>query len=73
MLYMEDTKFLIGSILVGVLGVICLWQWMLFGAMSCFVLSGVGIAAHFRARRKEKKRGAELAAEKEKNKEKTQP
>ena len=70
MLYPEDTKFLIGSILVGLMSFVCLWAGSLFGMMSCIVLSGAGIAAHFRARRKEKKRKAEMEKEM-KEKEKT--
>ena len=71
MLYPEDTIFLIGSILVGAASILCLWAGSLFGMMACIVLSGAGIAAHFRARHKEKKRKAELEKErKEKSEEK---
>ena len=64
MLYPEDTKFLLLSIGVGILSFVAFWQDMLFGAMSCFILSLAGIAAHFKARSKEKKRKKEEEEEK---------
>ncbi len=59
----EDTSFLLLSIGVGVLSVVAFWQDMLFGAMSCFILSLAGISAHFKARSKEKKRRKEAETE----------
>ncbi len=52
MLYPEDTLFLIGSILVGVAGVVCFCVDMLFGAMACTILCIAGISAHIKAKKK---------------------
>ena len=70
MIYPEDTIFLIISILIGFASFVCLYENMLFGSMSCFILSLMGIIAHFRARHKEKMKKKELEAEKRQQAEK---
>ncbi len=59
MIYPENTVFLIICLAIFGFAIFCLFQGMLFGAMSCFILSICGFIAHFRERKAEKKRKQE--------------